>query len=115
MDYSNLSVYILAGLTAACFGLIAYKLQKGVVLWFIGGAVLALSVGGISLGLAHAAILPYTPSELHRMKWIGTTVAAFLIGITGAILTVANRRPASTPGPTAPLRQLEQLPKVASR
>jgi hypothetical protein len=97
MNYSNLSIYILSGLTAACFGLIAYKLQKGVVLWFIGGAVLALCVGGICLGLAHAVILPYTPSELHRMKWIGITATAVLIGITGAILALANRSPVSSP------------------
>ena len=97
MDYSNLSVYILSGLTAAWFGLIAYKLQKGVVLWFIGGAVLALCFGGICLGLAHAVLQPYTPSELHRMKWIGITAAAVLIGITGAILAIANRNPLSSP------------------
>jgi hypothetical protein len=115
MDYSNFSVYILSAITAAFFGLIAYRLQKGVVLWFIGGAVLALSIGGICLGLAHAVLMPYTPSELLRMKWIGITAAAILIGITGAILALANRSPASTPGPTARLRQLEPLPKVASR
>ena len=88
---------MLSGLTAAWFALMAYKLQKGLVLWCIGGAVLALCIGGICLGLAHAVTLPYSPSDFRRMQSIAITVAVFLIGITGAIIGVANRSPVRSP------------------
>lgn len=91
MEYNNLASCIVAVLSAAWFGLMAHKLQKGIVLWCIGGAVLGLGVGTICLGLANAATVPYTPSEIHRTQWVGITCAVVVVGVTGAIIALVNR------------------------
>jgi tetrahydromethanopterin S-methyltransferase subunit C len=93
MNYSSLSAYLLSILTALAFAFTGYTLRKGVVLWCIGGGILGLSIGTICIGLTHAATLPYTPSNFRTMEWVGLIIAVVLIGITGAIMGVANRRP----------------------
>jgi hypothetical protein len=91
MTYSNLPAWILAALTAVWFALMAFKLGRG-TLWWIGGAVLGLSVSAICLGLTHAVALPYAPPELRRMESIGIVAAVLLIGATGAIIGLANSK-----------------------
>jgi hypothetical protein len=82
---------MLAALTAVWFALMAFKLGRG-ALWWIGGAILALCVSAICLGLTHAVALPYAPSELRRMESIGIVSAVLLIAATGAIIGVGNAR-----------------------
>jgi hypothetical protein len=91
MNYSNLPSWILAVVTGVCFALLAYKLQKSVVLWCIGGVVAALCIAAICLGLAHAAAVPYTDSEIRSMQSIGFASAVAILGIIAAILGLANR------------------------
>lgn len=97
MENTNFPACILAVFTAAWFAFMAYRLRKGVVLWCIGGAVLGLCIGSLCIGLAHAATLPYTPAEIRRMQWVGITWAVILVGVTGAIIALANRRGVSMP------------------
>ena len=92
MNYSNLPAWLLSALCAAWFLLMAYKLRKGVALWCIGGAILGLCISGICLGLAHAVAVPYTPSDFRRLQSIGIIVAVLVIGITGAIIGLANSK-----------------------
>lgn len=97
MDYSPLSAYLLAILTAAVFAFIGYRLKKGIVLWCIGGAILGLCIAAICVGLKHAATLPYTPSQFRTREMTGIIFSVVLIGITGAILVVSNRRSIDSP------------------
>ena len=91
MNYSNSPAYLLSIVSAAWFTLMAYRFQKSLALWRIGGAVLGLCVSSICLGLAHAVTLPYTNSEIRRMQWVGVTWTIVIIGITSAIIAAANR------------------------
>jgi hypothetical protein len=93
MNYSSLSAYLLSALTALAFAFMGYRLGKGMVLWLVGGAILGLSISTICIGLMHAATLPYTPSKFRTMEWVGLIISVVVIGITGAIMGVANRRP----------------------
>ena len=97
MDYSSLPAYILAILTAAGFALLGYRLKKGIVLWCVGGAILGLCISTICIGLMHAETLPYTPSNFGRKQSIGIVVAVVVIGITAAIIAVANLNRANRP------------------
>ena len=92
MNYSNLPAWILSALCALWFGLMGYKLRRGVVLWCVGGAILGLAISAICLGLAHAVAVPYTPAYFGRLRAIGNIVASLVIGITGAIIGVANSK-----------------------
>jgi hypothetical protein len=92
MNYSSLPAWLLSAVCALWFGLMGYKLRKGVVLWCVGGAVLGLSISAIFLGLAHAVVVPYTPAYFGRMQSIGIIVAVVVIGITGAIIGLANSK-----------------------
>ena len=91
MDFSNLPSWILAAITGLCFALLAYKLQKSVVLWCMGGVIAALCVGAICLGVAHAAAVPYTDSKIHSLQSIGFAVAVIILAIVAAIAGLANR------------------------
>jgi 4-hydroxybenzoate polyprenyltransferase len=91
MDYSSLSAYLLSIVTAAAFALMGYRLGRGTVMWCIAGAILGLCISTICIGLMHAATLPYTPSKFRMREWVGIIVAVVLIGITGALIGVANR------------------------
>jgi hypothetical protein len=91
MNYSSLPVYLLSILAAAGFGFLGYTLKKGIVLWCIGGAILSLCITTICIGLMHAATLPYTPANFGRRQSIGIIFAVVLMGITAAIIAVANR------------------------
>jgi hypothetical protein len=102
MENTNLPACFLAVLSAAWFALMAHKFHKGVVLWGISGAVLGMCIGSICIGLAHAATLPYTPAEIRHMQWVGITWAVILIGVTGAIIAITNRRAASMPATGKP-------------
>jgi hypothetical protein len=95
MDYSSLPAYLLSMLTAAGFAFMGYRLKKGIVLWCIGGAIFGLCISAICIGLMHAETLPYTPSNFARKQSIGIVVAVIVIGITGAIIAVANRNRAN--------------------
>ena len=90
MDYSTVPAYLLSMLTAAGFAFMGYRLKKGIVLWCVGGAILGLCISTICIGLMHAETLPYTPSNFGRKQSIGIIIAIVLIGITGAIIAVAN-------------------------
>jgi hypothetical protein len=97
MNYSSLPAYLLGFLTAAGFALMAYRLRMGVLLWCIGGAILGLCISAICLGLAHAAALPYTPTGFGRVQSFAIAVAVVVIGITGALIGVANRNRINRP------------------
>ena len=97
MNYSSLSAYLLSVVTALAFAFIGYKLRKGLVLWCIGGAILGLSISTICIGLAHAGTLPYTPSRFRTTELVGIIISLVLIGITGALMIVANRGAAKGP------------------
>src|SRR5437899_1515909 len=97
MSFSNLPVWIVSALTAVVFALIAFKLGKGIVFWCIGGALLALCVSAIFLGLTHAAAVPYTPSDLGRMQSLGIIGAVLVIAATGAIAGLANLKSRQSP------------------
>jgi len=45
----------------------------------------------------HAETLPYTPSNFGRKQSIGIVVAVLAIGITAAIIAVANLNRANRP------------------
>ncbi|SRR6266481_8708213 len=97
MNYSSLPAYLFSMLTAAGFALMGYRLKKGTVLWCIGGAILGLCISTICIGLMHAETLPYTPSNFGRKQSIGIVLAVVAIGITGAIIAVANLNRANRP------------------
>jgi len=105
MDYSPLSAYLLALLTAAAFAFIGFRLKKGIVLWCIGGAILGLCIATICVGLMHAATLPYTPSQFRTREMSGIIISVVLMGITGVLIVIANRssigsgRPSGTGNP----------------
>lgn len=91
MNFSNSPSLILAALTGAGFALLAYKLKRGVVLWCIGGIIAALCIASICLGVAHAAAVPYTHSEVQRGESTGVSVAVVVLAIIAALLWLANR------------------------
>src|SRR5262245_56647941 len=91
MNYSSLAAYLVSILSAAGFAFIGYRLKRGIVLWCAGGAILGLCISAICICLMHAAALPYTTSNFGRRQSIGITIAVVLIGITLAIIAVANR------------------------
>jgi hypothetical protein len=97
MNYTNLPDYLLSILTAAWFAVMAYKFQKSILLWCITGAIVGLSISAICLGLAHAATLPYTPSDLRRTQLIGITITVVVIGVSSAVVGVVNRNRINRP------------------
>ncbi len=91
MNFSNSPSLILAAITGAGFALLAYKLERGAVLWCIGGIIAALCIASICLGLAHAAAVPYTHSEIQRKESTGISAAVMVLAIIAALLGLANR------------------------
>ena len=73
--------------TAAWFGVMAYRAGKNCVVWAIGGAVLALVVTTLVMGLAQATFIPHYTEEIawFRLKVAG--VAVLLVFCLGWLFT----------------------------
>ena len=91
MNDFRLPAYVISAVAAVWFAVMAHRFRKGVLLCCIGGAILGLCVSTICLGLANAVTLPYMPSELDRMKWVGIAASVVAIGIVGAAIEGKNR------------------------
>jgi hypothetical protein len=104
-----------AAATAIWFGVMAAKANKNVVLWGIGGGVLALIVTTLVMGLGQASFVPYTNGQqaMFRIQIAGFAIfIVFCLGwlFTGSIhphLLMPWRRakatPKDLPRPAAPV------------
>lgn len=112
--------WIVSGLTAVWFGVLARLAGRAVALWAVGGALYSLCLSTMVLGLADAAFIPMSTAEelQHRIKWsliavgicvvVGLIVTARLYGEAAARLrqkpqaTPESKPTASGSNPTAP-------------
>ena len=72
--------WVFALLTAAWFGWMAYRAQRGWLFWAIGGAFLGLVTTTIVLGLVRAACVPLDShhASLLRLRAYGASVLIIL-------------------------------------
>ena len=116
----------IAAATAAWFGLMAHKAGKNSVVWAIGGAVLAMVVTTIVLGLAQATFIPYDTEEIttFRLKMAALAlVVVFCLGwlFTGTLhehireLLKRGTEPAPKVTPPAPAPMVAQQPPGGQR
>ena len=98
--------WIIAGLTAVWFGVLAHKAGRVAALWAVGGALYSLCLSTMVLGLAEAAFIPMSTTEelRHRIKW--SAVAIVVCVVVGLVATAglyreaaARRRKAQAPTP----------------
>lgn len=107
--------WIIAGLTAVWFGVLAHKAGRAVALWAVGGALYSLCLSTMVLGLADAAFIPMSTAEevRHRIKW--SLIAVAICVAVGLIATArlygeaaARRRQAAKADPASKPTSLTQ-------
>ena len=77
----------IAAATAIWFGVMASKAQKNVVLWGLGGGMLALIVTTLTMGLGQATFIPYTSGDLSMFRIKIASLAIFIVFCLGWLFT----------------------------
>lgn len=84
--------WVLAVVTACCFGLLAVEAGRIWELWAIAGGVFALVTSTFIFGLCQAVAIPFSDHELMilHLKW--TLVCGVVVGALGWLLTLGLHR-----------------------
>jgi hypothetical protein len=80
MELGNVP-WLLALLTAAWFGWMAWNAARNWILWAVGGAAFGLVASTIVIGLANAASIPFSDHDRHidHVKWTAAAVIVILV------------------------------------
>ena len=78
--------------TGIWFGMAAARAERSWLLWAGGGALFALIVSTILLGLGHAALIPVRTNAYSHMILRSVAASAVLIGIPGWLILRSLRR-----------------------
>jgi uncharacterized membrane protein YdfJ with MMPL/SSD domain len=89
-----ITAWILAGLTAAWFGWVARRAGRAWVLWAAGGALLALAITTVSIGLGEASSIPFSNQEARafRLKEVGIAICLVVVIGLGATKNLYTQR-----------------------
>ena len=84
--------WVLALVTAAWFGWMAYRADRNATLWVVGGAAFGLVISTIVLGLGQASTIPFSDQQrtAEQIKW--TTAAILIIAVGGWALSSGLHR-----------------------
>jgi hypothetical protein len=105
--------WAVAAVTAAWFGVMAFKAGKSTVLWAIGGGLMGLIVTTVILGLGQATFIPFSTQEIapFRLKVAGLAILVvacvgwlFTGGLHRHLLAFLKPRSAPPPPPATPAK-----------
>lgn len=94
MNASNAPAWVMALLTAALFGVTAFRGRSSVSMWVLTGGLLGLLVTAICLGLANAATVPYAIPQIVRQRWDAIGAAVCILGfveVLAAMVTIRGK------------------------
>lgn len=96
MDINLTGIFIIAVFASLSFGFVGFLTKKEWWAWAIWGGLAGLTIITASIGLAHAAAVPYAGAQLSRSYMVGGISGTLIILLAAAGSYFAARNPANS-------------------
>lgn len=88
----SVTPFWLAAATTVCFGFLAWRAGRSVILWAISGVVLGLVVSTIIFGLGQSVAIPFTEADIAKEKLRWTLESVAVLVVLGWVFTLSLHR-----------------------